>query len=679
MANNTLELRPLPPAVPKPAADTHSAPVPPLDVDKSPAKVKGVTDVVDTASPLVVPRPPGKRSRAVDDVGGASDSARILTGRATSVRPRFVGKVELVGGRAVVRDLLAKEPAVRVPLCDGAATPARGTIVEVTVKDVGGRQVATVVGAPIALRDTAAAAVHAIAVANGLDPTFPPAVMAEVAAIRRSPGIDDPSLKDLTHLPFVTIDNDGSRDLDQAMYICRRADGGYDVSYALADASHFVKPGTALFAEALRRGASYYLPGLSVPMLPRELSEGLISLNEGQDRRALVMKMSLDKEGGVTGATLTRARIRSQKKLTYNGVQRYYDGPVGSPCAGQAYTETLDLLATVGKLRIAAAKERDVIAFQRRDVRVDLEHGETHFSLLDDARNDVEKYNEQISLLCNILGALFLKGDGGKNLGLKNVQAIFRGHEAPPAARLGELQGLVNRMVELHHLDPELWGWHRERRESLAAYLDRLHHEAPDLRLVRVIERQAMMCNVGARFGEEPAPHFGIGAEAYARFSSPMREMVGIFTHKEAIELLEGRGHETPVFDDDELRRQIIDAGNRAHKKQSAITRQANLIAIDDLLAMDASIPFAARPLRRGTILGAKAGKIYVQLDEPPIEVKLYPEELASRLGCQLTADASGLAFATVDGKTLAVGQQIDLRTAMYDERADRWLLEPVW
>ena len=91
-------------------------------------------------------------------------------------------------------------------------------------------------------------------------------------------GLDDPQLLDLTHLPFVTIDNENSRDLDQAVHI-DRTDQGYRVMYALADAAYYISPGSALFDEALKRGTSYYTPLLSAAMLPPPLSEGLISLN----------------------------------------------------------------------------------------------------------------------------------------------------------------------------------------------------------------------------------------------------------------------------------------------------------------------------------------------------------------------------------------------------------------
>src|SRR5215212_373325 len=124
-------------------------------------------------------------------------------------------------------------------------------------------------------------------VVHDLPQGFPPEVEAEVDGFLAAPGLDDPALADRTALAFVTIDGPGTRDLDQAVHV-EDTGAGFHLRYAIADASYYVRPGTALFEEALARGASFYLPGASVPMLPRALSEGLISLGPDVVRRALI-------------------------------------------------------------------------------------------------------------------------------------------------------------------------------------------------------------------------------------------------------------------------------------------------------------------------------------------------------------------------------------------------------
>ena len=121
-----------------------------------------------------------------------------------------------------------------------------------------------------------------------LRPAPDPAVDAEVAAWVAAPGLDD-GLADETAIPYVTIDNEGSRDLDQALFVDRQG-SDFVLRYALADASYYARPGTALWRRALAMGSSYYLPGFAIPMLPEALSEGLVSLNPNVLRRALVCR-----------------------------------------------------------------------------------------------------------------------------------------------------------------------------------------------------------------------------------------------------------------------------------------------------------------------------------------------------------------------------------------------------
>ena len=206
---------------------------------------------------------------------------------------------------------------------------------------------------------------------HGLSDAYPLEVEVEVERLVADPGIADAALTDLTELDFVTIDNEGSRDLDQAMFIAREG-RGYRVDYALADAAHYVRAGTALFDEALRRGASYYLPGFSIPMLPRALSEHLVSLNEGQDRRALVVRMHLDEGAEPVGTAVFQARVRSRRKLTYEGVQAYLDGRDGSLAR---FSETLDLLAEVGRKRLHAKEARGLAEYDRLEIEVGVEDG----------------------------------------------------------------------------------------------------------------------------------------------------------------------------------------------------------------------------------------------------------------------------------------------------------------
>lgn len=181
------------------------------------------------------------------------------------------------------------------------------------------------------------AALRALRTQLAIPESFPPAVLAEAEAAAKAPHLP---AYDATDIPFFTIDPPTSRDLDQAMHLARRPEGGYRVHYAIADVAAFVAPGGALDAEAHRRATTLYLPDGKVPLHPPVLSEGAASLLPGNTAPALLWRIDLDAEGRQVAVDVRRALVRSVTKLDYAGAQAQID-------AGTA-EEPLALLAAVG-------------------------------------------------------------------------------------------------------------------------------------------------------------------------------------------------------------------------------------------------------------------------------------------------------------------------------------------
>ncbi len=501
-------------------------------------------------------------------------------------------------------------------------------------------------------------AIRAIARRHGLDPEHPPEVLAEARALADRPGIDDPALVDRTDLPFVTIDEEHSRDLDQAVCVAPRA-GGWRVWYAIADASWFVRPGAALFSEALARGASFYLPGLVVPMLPRILSEGVVSLNPGVDRRALLFAVDVDGDGRVRRTRIERARVRSRVKTWFDGRRLCPGGP--------DVAVSLRALREVGERRMALAELRDVVHFRRVELRVELPDGAEHFVATADLRNDVERWNEQISLMCNVEGGRLLAAAG------QRAQPVFRTHEPPSAERLDRLQAQVDALIRLHGLDPARWRWRRGQ-QSLAAWLRSLPDDARGGRIARALHRQALLSTGRAAYTGEPGPHYGVGAEVYARFTAPMREIVGVFTHKECWEAL---GIEPDGTGDEALREAVIAASQRARDLQRDLDHEANRLVLDGLFGADLALPEGRRPRRPATVMGVSRSKLHGQLDDPPVDFKLYLAHLARQRGAEVFASRDGAVVR--DRRTgdpvVRVGDAVRVWVRGRDAERDRWEL----
>jgi ribonuclease R len=559
---------------------------------------------------------------------------------------------------------LGSTPSNRLMVA-GEETLAPGDYVVAELSDNGARVVQR-----LAKGGSMLARIYAIAVANGLDPVFADGVAEEVAAFLNEPGIQDPELTDLRSIPFCTIDGPSTRDLDQALHVVA-TDAGFRLRYALADASWFVTPGSALFTEAVNRASSFYLPGLVIPMLPRELSEGLCSLNPDAERRALVMVLDLDPDGRVTDRRWLRARIRSRAKLAFGEVSSLLSDPALAR-REPGLSESLRAFRDLGMVLVARRQRDGVVRYRRDEVDLNITPGGRGLIPLRSIEDPVERWNEEVSVLCNTEGARWLtEGDTERD----GIEPVYRVHPAPPRSAMQQLERRIAGIVALHKLDPEMWSWQLDGPSTLADYLDSLPTDGEAGRLAAVIHRQAVVTNLRSSFSADPGPHSGIGAEVYGRFTAPMREMVGIFLHKETIEKLAGRPPSTAA-DDLAIRTRVIEGGNRAKALQSRLVKEVNRLAIDTLFEADLALPEAERPRRTGTVMGIRGNRLYALLDELHLEVKVYLDDVADAAGAAVETDPDGIEIhVCADGRILVrLGERGRIHVRRFDQGRDRWV-----
>jgi|GEM_PF-523040 len=659
-------------------------------------------------------------------------------------RPRFVGVVDLVGGEPFVRDLMPPPRLVPLPATQAGGEAWReGTIVDVSVNDA-----AVTIERTLARAGSPKARTWMVAAASRLDAVFPASALSEAAAIEAAAAtsLKDPSLVDRRHEPFFAIDNPGSTDIDQAMRLQKRPDGGYVVSYALADPSHYIKPGMALFEEAMQRGASYYLPGLSIPMLPDTLSEGVVSLNAHEDHRAMIIEIRLDKDGVVEGpASIQRAVIHSKNQLTYGGVSAELEGQtrIGQDEHGKpvdpAVREQLALFAEIGHKRIALARERGVVEPERREMTIG--HDDGRFFLRDEKSDLASKLNAEFSILANVGGARQMLSSTVPGLFLPG---IFRVHAEPGEGAHRALSRQVRTIVE-HHGLPDSWRWRRD--ETLAAWVDRVKTLPTTPRerdLSLVLQQAAVRINVSSEYQRQPGAHSGLKVDHYGRFSAPMREQVGLMSHavvfaKDALEravaaaglsaddaralwapLLLGATVDparipaarralareaqallssSPTALPDLARalaakarpqgplsaeeQRLVDgvfdramqAGNSGKMKQGTVDGAARKLLFDDLFLHDLGGNPLGRPdapKHQGVVTAVTPGKVYVQLRDPDVEIRLGIDDL--RRHCpqarfQLTDEACTLVADRADGPVarLMVGGEVLVQATHHD------------
>ncbi|WP_117215396.1 RNB domain-containing ribonuclease [Allorhizocola rhizosphaerae] len=248
---------------------------------------------------------------------------------------------------------------------------------------------------------------------------FPPAAQAQAEQAAAQVRLPE---RDRTDLAFVTIDPPTSLDLDQAVCLLPRpTGGGYRVHYAIADVLSYVSPGSPLDEETWLRGQTVYLPDGNIPLHPRVLSEGAVSLLPDSDRAAVVWSIDLSRDGEVESVSLERARVRSRAKLNYAGVQSDADKGTLPP--------SIELLPRIGRLLSERALARGSVSLPMPAQEV--ERDGDGWRLVLRPLVPAEEWNAQISLLTGCAAAqIMLEGKIG----------LLRTMPAPPEAAIEKLR-----------------------------------------------------------------------------------------------------------------------------------------------------------------------------------------------------------------------------------------------
>jgi exoribonuclease R len=337
---------------------------------------------------------------------------------------------------------------------------------------------------------------------------FPPEVLADAERAAAAPALPD---ADLTDVEFVTVDPPGSTDLDQALHIERRGDG-FGVDYAIADVPAFVTPGSAVDAEARRRGQTLYAPDGRTPLHPPVLSEGAASLLEGQVRPAFVWRFDLDADGEVRRTELVRALVRSRRRLDYGQVQAAADAvPDGAPEPDELLARQAVLLRAVGVRRTALEERRGGANLPLPEQDVTAVDG--RYDLVLRPAVPAEDWNAQLSLMTGMAAARMMLDAG---------VGVLRTLPAPDAA-------LVERFRRQAQALRVAWPGER----SLGAFLRGLRRDDP-AELALMHEAGALFRGAGyvpllpGRPVPEVTTHAAVAA-SYAHVTAPLRRLVDRF------------------------------------------------------------------------------------------------------------------------------------------------------
>ena len=366
--------------------------------------------------------------------------------------------------------------------------------------------------------------VLSVVLAYGIPTEFPEKVLNQAERVAKEVSqADREGRLDLRGEVCVTIDGEDAKDLDDAVSL-RKEGENYVLGVHIADVANYVQENSALDREALERGTSVYLSDRVIPMLPRALSNGICSLNEGEDRLALSCMMTIDEKGRITGHTLAETVICVNRRLSYTGVQKILDG---DPEECEAYRELVPMLkemASVSALLRRRRRKRGSIDFDFPETKVILDEKGHPTDIRPYERNEATRLIEDFMLAANETVA--------EDYYWQAQPFVYRIHEKPDAERMQKLGVFIRNFgYSLRSSGDEV---HPGEIQKL---LDRIAGTPEEAMLSRLTLRSMKQ----AKYSTDCTGHFGLAASYYCHFTSPIRRYPDLQIHRIIKENLRGR------------------------------------------------------------------------------------------------------------------------------------------
>ncbi|WP_028992493.1 ribonuclease R [Thermoanaerobacter thermocopriae] len=356
---------------------------------------------------------------------------------------------------------------------------------------------------------------------------FPKEVLKEAEDIPTE--IPEEELKrrvDLTNLNFVTIDGEDAKDLDDAVCVQKLSDGNYILYVSIADVSHYVKEGSHLDKEALKRGCSVYFIDRVIPMLPPKLSNGICSLNPQEERLTLTVKMKINSKGEVVDHEIFESIIKSKERMTYTNVYKLLEENHEELKKRYQYLlEDFKIMKELALVLLEKRKRRGSVDFDFPEAKVIVDEKGRPIDIVKVERNIAHRIIEEFMLAANETVA--------EHMHWLNVPFVYRIHEHP------DIEKLIAFNKFIHNL-----GYHIKGIEGGQIHpksLQELIRQVRGKSEQRVVETLLLRSLKRARYSPEDIGHYALATQYYTHFTSPIRRYPDLIIHRIIKEYINGR------------------------------------------------------------------------------------------------------------------------------------------
>ncbi len=455
---------------------------------------------------------------------------------------------------------------------------------------------------------------------EGFDPDFPPGTKEQLAALRplAAAGGNGRGVRDLRELPWSSIDNDDSRDLDQ-IEVAQRVAQGIRVLVAIADVDSDVPAGSPIDSHASSQTTTVYTGVKTFPMLPEKLSTDLTSLAEGQDRLAVVIEFVVASEGTLAGANIYRAMVRNRAQLTYDGVGAWLDGSVAAPDKLAASGELQEQLRLQNEAARALREQRHrlgALDFDRVEAQPVMQDGKVR-DVAARRANAATRLIEDFMIAANEVMARRLSDSG-----MSSIRRVVKSPERWP--RIVELAGRYGEKLPPQP-DAGALNVFLEKRKTA----DPVHYADLSLAVIKLLGPGEYVLT---RAGDAGQGHFALAAHDYTHSTAPNRRFSDLVTQRLIKSVFDG--HAAP-YSDTEL---AAIASNCTLKEDAARKVQRKMQKRIAAVALQHRVGQTFE----GVVTGNTPKGVFVRVLNPPVEGRLVHGEQGVDVGDQIQVKLVG-------------------------------------
>lgn len=365
--------------------------------------------------------------------------------------------------------------------------------------------------------------IEALIVREGMSETFSKPVLIEARNIPVTVSKEEiAKRKDLRDLPIITIDGDDAKDLDDAVYVKKLSNGNFKLIVSIADVSHYIPEGSMLDQEAFKRGNSVYLVDRVLPMFPKEISNGICSLNPDEDKLTFTCEMEIDQNGKVVDSETYKSVIKSVRRMTYTNVNRMI---AGEEEALKEYSDIKDMvmeMLELSKIIRQVKYNRGSIDFDLPEIKLILDEDGKVKYIKNRERGESERIIEDFMIAANETVA--------EKLFWMEIPSVYRTHEKPDPERIKNLNETLSKFkYRIHSLD-----------EIHPKKFQKIIEDSKERGINLLVHKLILMALKQARYTVDNLGHFGLASGYYTHFTSPIRRYADLTVHRILNSVLHG-------------------------------------------------------------------------------------------------------------------------------------------